>query len=301
MKHHVRMQTPILYSACCAMACGALARPLAWAPPKLEKPVTVKVTDARRSLKLDQAKDYIVELPKDRPLHGQLSIWGGRNVVVIGGEILATPADKRAVYLQQNTGTMHFEGVLIRGENPGDLKEGFNFNHRQTNCIVQIQNVRVEKVHGSRAGHHADLIQTWAGPAELRIDRFTGFTQYQGMFLLPNQHFPAAKGGFPPKKWVFKNINIVGDEDSAYMLWVPGPDGQFPMEIEDVWVQPRKNARGNRDAYLWPKPKQAGDHFWDDVKEGIPPGGDFVPEGVAGRNYVSPGYEQPKTTKKKRR
>jgi len=274
----------------CATQAQNTPRKLTWAPPELENPTTVKVSDSYRSLKLDPAKDYIVELPKDQPLNGELAIWGGRNVVVIGGEIVIKEGGWRAVYLQQNTGVMHFEGIHIRGEPPESLLEGFNFNHRQTNCVVQIQNVRVEKVHGTRAGHHADIIQTWAGPAELRIDGLTGFTQYQGMFLLPNQHFTLATDGFLPKKWVFKNINIEGDEDSAFMLWAPEEKEQFPMEIENVWVQPRENKRGDRDAYLWPQPKKTNNRFWDNVKEGIPPGGDFVPLGTAGRNYVSPGY-----------
>ena len=286
------MNNTLTVLALCATATIAAAAPrkLTWAPPELENPTTIKISDSYRSVKLDQTKDYIIELPKDQALNGELAIWGGRNVVVIGGEILIHSNGWRAVYLQQNTGVMHFEGVWIRGENAGDLKEGFNFNHRRTNCVVQIQNVRCEKVHGSREGHHADIIQTWAGPAELRIDGLTGHTQYQGMFLLPNQHFPTDKDGFLPKKWVFKNINIEGDEDSAYMLWAPDPNQQWPMEIENVWVRPKENKRDFRDMFLWPKPQLTGDTFWADVKEGVPPDGDFVPEGTAGRNYVSPGY-----------
>ena len=274
----------------CVSAANSAPRQLTWSPPELENPTTIKVSDANRSLKLDQTKDYIVELPKDQPLNGGLSIWGGRNVVVIGGEILVSSNDLRSVYLQQNTGMMHFEGIHVRGLNAGDLKEGFNFNHRQTNCVVQIQNVRIEKVHGSRDGHHADILQTWAGPAELRIDGLTGFTQYQGMFLLPNQHFTFEKGGFLPKKWIFKNINLEGDEESAYMLWAPSPAQQWSIEIENVWVKPQASKRGNRDMFLWPKPTQANDQFWADVKEGVPSGGDFVPLGSVGLGYVSPGY-----------
>jgi hypothetical protein len=289
----------LLLECACAAASASNTPPrkLSWAPPKLENPATINATDSNRILKLDQSKDYIIELPKDQPLRGGLSIWGGRNAVLIGGEILISADDPRgalsyirAVYLQEHAGTMHFEGVLIRGENPGDLQEGFNLNLRQTNCVVQIQNVRVEKVHGTRDAHHADILQTWAGPAELRIDGLTGFTQYQGMFLLPNQHFPLEKGGFLPKKWIFKNINIEGAEGSGYMLWAPPSEQQWPMEIENVWVKPHESKQGRRDSFLWPKPDQESDRFWEDVKAGVPPGGDFVPAGTAGLNYISPGY-----------
>ena len=35
---------------------------------------------------------------------------------------------------------------------------------------------------------------------------------------------------------------------------------------------------------------EKGSETWDKVKEGVPPGGDFVPEGLPGINYKSPGY-----------
>ncbi|MCL1910005.1 MAG: formylglycine-generating enzyme family protein, partial [Kiritimatiellaeota bacterium] len=271
-------------------------RKLTWAPPTLENPTTIKIAGENPEIKLDQKKDYILEMPKDAPVIGQLSIWGGRNIVLIGGEILLKKGHWRAVYLQEHTGVMHFEGVLIRGDPPESLSEGFNFGIRQTNCVVQIQNVRIETIFGGMNANHSDLLQTWAGPAELRVDGLTGFTTYQGMFLLPNQHFALDVDGFRPKKWVFKNINIEGTEESAYILTAPGKAEQWPMEIDNVWVQPKKDKRGNPDLYLSPKPKADNDPFWAAVKEGAPPDGDFVPAGLAGRGYVSPGYLNPPST-----
>jgi hypothetical protein len=59
---------------------------LSWAPPTLTEPVTIEVSDSKANLKLDQTKDYIIKMPA-KPLQGGLGIWGGRNVVLIGGEI----------------------------------------------------------------------------------------------------------------------------------------------------------------------------------------------------------------------
>ena len=263
-------------------------RKLTWAPPELENPATLKIEGENPQIKLDPARDYILEMPKDKPVLGELSIWGGRNVTLIGGEILLKKGHWRAVYLQEQTGVIHIEGVYIHGDPPESLSEGFNFGLRQPNCVVQIQNVRIDTLYGGMNANHSDLIQTWAGPAELRVDGLTGYTGYQGMFLLPNQHFALDIDGFLPKKWVFKNINIIGTEDSAYMLWAQGKAEQWPMEIENVWVRPNSGKRGNRDAFLMPN-----DGFWDGVREGVPPNGDFVPEGLAGRHYVSPGYLNP--------
>ncbi|MDQ3815003.1 MAG: DUF4955 domain-containing protein [Armatimonadota bacterium] len=267
------------------------AEPLTWAPPALSDATTIEVRDSQPSLKLDRAKDYIVKLPA-KPRQGGLTITGGHNVVVIGGEIHVPskeqdPAFKgatRALYLNQQTGTIHVEGLLISGDG---LTEGVNLDQRNGG-IVQFENVRIETVHGSFSGHHADLIQTWAGPAELRVDRLTGLTDYQGFFLLPNQHF---KDGAAPILFDFRRINIKGSDKSAYLLWTQTKP-EFPIKVTDVYLAPNPKKAALRDQFLWPKPS-TGDRSWQEVKVGEPPGGDFVPEGVAGINYVSPGYQKP--------
>ena len=94
-----------------------------------------------------------------------------------------------------------------------------------------------------------------------------------------------------------RRVNLIGNEESAYLLWRGKADtrgGQLDWgwHVEDVWVQSREKARGQRDMFLWPKPSH-GDPSWNDVHEGLPPGGDFVPAEVAGVAYVSPGYRDP--------
>jgi hypothetical protein len=183
------------------------------------------------------------------------------------------------VYLKGQTGTIHIEGLHIGG---AELAEAFNLDQR-LGAIVQLQNIRIETVRGLRAGHHADLVQTWAGPAELRIDGLTGSTDYQGFFLLPNQHFT----GDAPRKFDFRRMNITGTDKAGYLLWRQ-TNPAFEFSLSEVWLQPNPK-RTDRDQFLWPKPS-TGDKSWENVKIGVPPAGDFVPEGVAGLNYVSPGY-----------
>ncbi|HEV7298367.1 MAG TPA: hypothetical protein VGN72_03310 [Tepidisphaeraceae bacterium] len=280
-----------------AQAEQAANRPaqLTWAPPTLENPTTIDVAqvikdraDAPRPahLKLDKSKDYIIKMPSE-PLTttGGLSIGGGRNVVLIGGEIrfdeppVVVPGEKeaalrrRAVYVNGATGTVHVEGLLITGEYAA---EGFNIDMRDPNAVLQIQNVRVEKLLGTREGHHADVVQTWAGPAELRIDRLTGISQYQGFFLGPDQHFKDAN----VKVFDFRRMNV---RAGGYVYWQLRP---FPMKLEDVWAESENPDRQWPELVLWPK----NSPVWEPVKRGAPTGGDFVPEGVAGINYVSPGY-----------
>jgi hypothetical protein len=161
------------------------------------------------------------------------------------------------------------------------LAEGINLDQRE-GAVVQLQNIRVEKVHGSYSGMHADVLQTWAGPAELRIDRLTGYTGYQGFFLLPKQFGEQPE----PRKFDFRNINIVGETGSAYMMWRDSLD--WPVTNTNVWAQPAKTDL-SRSQFLWDKGTLTG-NSWDTVKVGLPATGDMVPANKAGLGYVSPGY-----------
>ena len=123
-------------------------------------------------------------------------------------------------------------------------------------------------------------MQTWAGPSELRIDGMTGSTNYQGFFLLPQQF-----GDQPePERFDLRNIDITGVEGSGYMLW--RDDADWPITTQDVWVSPQADP-DDREAFLWPRDDEES---WTDVQVGNPPDGPFVPEGVAGVGYRSPGY-----------
>src|SRR5205807_6072932 len=108
---------------------------LTWAPPQLKNPIVVNVTNQYRALVLDPARDYIVRMPQ-QPLTASygLAIAGGHNVVLIGGEIdipwqgTNPPEDsRRALYLKEQTGTVHIEGLLMTG---ADLTEGIDLDER---------------------------------------------------------------------------------------------------------------------------------------------------------------------------
>jgi hypothetical protein len=193
---------------------------LSWAPPNLLTPKTVVVVPGKRSLKLSAFQDYRIILP-DEPvdLGGGVTITGGRNVVVIGGMIsipsrVDVPAarDRRGLYLKGQTGTVHVEGVHMTG----DLSDGINLDQRK-GAVVQLQNILIDRVHGGAASHHADVVQTWAGPRILRIDGLRATTEYQGLFLLPNQQWRKA----PPKEITIRRSLITMAPESGYALWLP--------------------------------------------------------------------------------
>jgi hypothetical protein len=263
----------------------AAAAPLRWPAPALTQPTTINVTAANAALRLDVTRDYVVKLPRDAPLEatGGLSITGGRNVVLVGGEIAIPdqgPApganDQRALYLKGQTGTVHVEGLLLSGP---DLNEGINLDQR-LGATVQIQNVRVEgaapRAVDGGAVHHTDIVQTWAGPAQLRIDRLTASTGYQGFFLQPAQY-----GRTPTQPWQISHVNLTGLPGSGYLLW---KGAGWPIETSHVWLQPvlsRSLALTVRGPLAeW----GAGLHL------GTYRGGDFVTRNAVGLRYRSPDW-----------
>jgi hypothetical protein len=262
---------------------------LAWAPPKLRHPRVVRATAHRRVLTLSTRRDYIVRLPRAglRGLRG-LVIEGGHNVVLIGGRITvprptrAYPHDdrlRRGLYLKGQTGTVHVEGLLIDG--PG-LWEGINLDER-LGAIVQLENIRIEPIRADDeigfTDNHPDLIQTWAGPAELRVDRLTGATDYQAFMLAPREYGTQAA----PRRFVFRHVDVVAKSAhpcNCQMLWA---FGSFPLVVAGVWLRPHPHL-------TVPQSVVPKDGRWSAVHGGRPPGGSFVPRGVAGPRYRSPGY-----------
>jgi hypothetical protein len=265
---------------------AAEADRLTWAPPPLKDPLTVTVTATSAKVELSPDRDYIVKLPAS-PLvvAGGVRIEGGHNVVIIGGEIAVPPRseapdsrDRTGLLLKNQTGTIHVEGVRISG---ADLAEGINLD-QGTGGTVVLQNIAVDEVHGSRDGHHADILQTWAGPSTLRVDGLTGTTEYQGLFLLPQQFLDT-----PPDAFDLRRIVITGDPGgqnggAAYLLWA---DDTAPyLTAQDiVLVDQRTDLEGMlRPFGVW----EGG------VRLATTADGAKLPEGTPGVGYSSPGYQK---------
>jgi hypothetical protein len=234
-------------------------------------------------IRLDPGKDYVVAFP-EAPVTGAVAILGGRDVLVRGGEIDiawqgsgASSDSRRGLYLSNQTGTIHVEGLWIHGD---DLTEGINLSE-PLGATVQIENVRIDGVHArdERAwtDNHPDLVQTWAGPAQLRIDRLTGSTDYQGLFLAPDQYGAQAS----PRSIALSHVNIRATHAcTCVLLWKSSP---APLLVRSVWIapNPKVGLRGS----LWPNRA-----VWAGVRAGRPPGGDYVRLGSVGVHYRTPGY-----------
>jgi hypothetical protein len=295
---------------------------LQWAPPGLHEPVTVTVTDINRHLYLRGNQDYVLDLPPNELQSGPLSasgglvVDGGHDVVVIGGHIripeqelgfagdpsrcqatcppIATEdiVKRRGMLFQNATGTVHIEGVLLDGP---DLSEGIELNTPR--AVVQIENVRMENIHARDevrfSDQHPDVIEPWGGVKELRVDRLTAETDYQA-FKLHGTERPVAKA-------TIRSANILGAASARYLIWTGDPEPEWPIQFADVWLRPGTGRSLRNSIYHPDLVKTAFDRVSEYaviqdplvsgvVRRGVPPGGDFVPRGVAGGSYRSPGY-----------
>ncbi len=283
---------------------------LRWAPPALSSPTVLTIGPSGGSFTLAAGKDYVIAMPQKVSAVGGVVLNGGRNVVLIGGHITIPYAGsspsinaRRALYLKGQTGVVHIEGLLIDNSG-GDLSEGIQI--AAPAATIQIQNVRITGIHArDESGftdNHPDLIQPWGGAAALRIDRFSGSTDYQAFMLKADSNGPLG-----PVQ--ISNVNVWPTQPnlSRYMLW-QGPDSvTYPLTYDNVWVTQasgrslgksvwpdtsssntakRAILSGDGSSVSWPSASQ----IVGVVRSGSPAGGDFVPEGLAGLGYQSPGY-----------
>lgn len=298
------------FSHAYAQEANAPAPKLRYAPPALVNPQTIVLGTGPTTTSMDPARDYIIQLPKEKKT-GFTYLIGGRNIVLIGGHItipttadLSNKAPSRAIYVKDSTGTVHIEGVLIDASG-GAQSDAVDITAPQ--AIVQVQNVRVENIFGFYNQFHADVIQTFGGVKELRVDRLTGYSGYQGLQIdVESGQTGSAK---------LSNINLVSigkqtwglHNNGGFLMWLV-KDGAcntaYPITLENVYLQPRTER--DLGTIVWPTSTDKGCASVVSadgaklsfpqlpvsgyVTKGTPPNGDFVPVGVAGVHYVSPGY-----------
>ncbi|MGJ3239841.1 MAG: putative Ig domain-containing protein [Anaerolineae bacterium] len=284
---------------------------LRWAPPELDNPTTINVrTSGNRTIKLDSNRDYILNMP-DTPVTEALRLQGGRNIVLIGGEIdipyqgsNPTRSSRTGIKIKDSTGTVHIEGVWIYGE---DLSEGIQID--APDAIVQIQNVRIEDIRArdqvNFTDNHPDLIQPYGNVVELRVDHFTGATDYQGFMLKAD--FNGSLGTVD-----ISNANIIARPTARYLIWFSNVNNAGDVTFENVYLDLPSGRHGSLGNAVWPRerasyPNQAQVIDTSDgsgvtwpaemrprihgyILEGTPPQGDYVRQDQVGIGYVPVGY-----------
>lgn len=272
-------------------ATAAVGDRLSFAPPAGYRSYRVIDFTTRRSLGSEPirlgAGNWLIRLPTRRPINAPVGLQVTKrsatdrphNVVIIGGEVRVTGNDatrvQRAAYLNSWTGTFFLEGVHFTSANR-NLGEGIDAHASAPRATLVLQNIRIDLLHGSSAGHHADALQVWNGPYNLRVDGFEAATQYQGLFLLPDQRY---RGAYPAGGvYDLRRVHIDSTTATGYSLW---RNASTTARIDRVFVDaPASRATTGtvrRSAALWPG-----------VRVNVPHGP--VLTGRPGHGYVSPGY-----------
>jgi hypothetical protein len=284
---------------------GVSAGELRWAPPELSEPRTIPLDEHYSYIRLAPTEDAVIKLP-DAKKRGGVTIEGGNDIVLIGGEI-AVPAGgeiesryKTGLYIKGATGTVHVEGVRFGAARDAEW-DAITINAPQ--ATVQLENIRADRLRGRFDGFHADVVQPWGGVATLRINRLTASSNYQGL-MIPIDRAPIGRA-------VLSSIDLRGlaeDADAGgHLLWLTSGAQSctaYPVQLRNVYVEPRPGMSFG--ASLWPQrgrppgcgaATRKGVATWPalpsvrgEVISGAPEGGPYVPVGVAGLDYASPGY-----------
>lgn len=288
--------------------------------PELDNPITIDLRVGSDELRLDDTRDYILRMPQVKKT-GALLIRGGGDVSIVGG-YMSVASSGPNISISDGPGTphgrvVHIEGVLIDGSS-GAESDGIKINAPRT--TVQLKNVRIVGLLGSMNSLHADLIQPWGGVGELRISGFTGASHYNSLYLR-RENDPL----MPPigtvriqRTNIFGYVNPGGTPDSTLRgisigtQSVPPSDATqsvncsvtHPIYLDTFYVDPPGTKRLGQFVYPHDKMQTAGcpaqvsadgqsvhwpalrDEVFGSVLLGPPPGGDFVPVGMAGLGYV---------------
>jgi hypothetical protein len=282
----------MLCTLAAALPGSASAATLRWPQPTLVNPITVTLGTGYTHTILSTTRDYIVKLPATQK-RGGTWLEGGHNIVIVGGSITIPPtmtaaattsAQQTALYVKGATGTVHIQGVLIDGASGGQF-DGIAVNAPQ--ATVQLQYDRVINLRGGMSSWHADVVQPWGGVKALRVDHFTGSSNYQGLFLDPTAG--------PIGSVQLSNVNLVATttpplDAGGVMLWLNNDASvcsQYPLTLESTWIAPRPGV--SLAGAVWPQllmrtggcPKVTGS-----IRVGIPSTGSYVPAGAAGLGYT---------------
>jgi hypothetical protein len=288
-----RVACTLALLASCALAgpASAFATTLAWAPPKLVNPITITLGTGYTHTILAPERDYLIKLPHTRKIGGTW-LEGGHNVKILGGSITIpstsspTTAQRTAIYVKDATGTVHIEGVLIDGTG-GSQFDGIDVAAPQ--ATVQLENLRIVGVNGGLGSWHADIVQPWGGVHILRIDRLSGASTYQGLTLIEDQG--------PIGSAKLSHVDLTATTDPApdgggqmLMLSNTTPCTTYPVSLSDVYILPRPGRTLANS--IWPSGLATGCvGLKGPPLLGPPAGGPFVPPGLAGLGYSTPGYD----------
>ena len=178
---------------------------------------------------------------------GPIQANTARRIELIGGNYNYTTERSgwRLLQISEASESVYLDGMKIAMEkaNTDAIAAGGTFASPYTNRPnVILKNIRATGVNGTQASPtHADCFQAGYAIARLWIDRFTGSSNYQGIFV------PPQKGPFDSIEISRTNILMQPNADSASAfgkaLWLFDSEAQmqassYPIVLHDVWIEP---------------------------------------------------------------
>jgi hypothetical protein len=279
---------------------------LKWKPPGYPDYVGythINVTNANARPSLSTTTDYVVHITEKITVDGGVMLNGGRNIVVIGGEIedttVLTKAQAQAnelwrqigLYLPNVKGIAHIEGLHIHGVGCGDaIQTGSGAG----GATIQIQNCRINPMHPVQnmaqtgwEGAHPDAFQCYAGPAIWRMYQDTVISGGTIRTWQPTEFGPNIQSvDIRRQNWKAQQL------PGTYVIWDDSP--LWPEHHEDIWLSygGSGNFHRNGDITHAQFDPPNGNISGEAIKYGVRPEGDWVPASMVAQGaYVSPGYQ----------
>lgn len=290
---------------------------LKYAPPDysgytvINVPASGNGTNGRFFPSLNSSTDYLFVFPNETRT-GVVRIEGGRNIVIIGGDMQrATEAegfqdqDRRCLYFVNNVGDIWVEGMYIHANGAGNPYDAiYVVNSTDVTTTITIQNCRIEGVTGASDGFHGDGFQMQDSSrfnGTIRFYRNTITTNYQGYYALHEGLDTVTS---------FEDVNFDITSQNGACLWIGDNGNDYwsqrhtvlgpgvyldPAGTHDLFDQVRPNEGAvivnqrpvlNNGVMTWPD----SEYITGELREGAPPGGDWVASDSVGIGYVSPGY-----------
>jgi hypothetical protein len=261
-----------------------------YAPPQLTNPVTIRIAASGGTYSAPASTDCIFVAPA--VITGPVTLAGCDDRWLIGAQIGGRTSVPSGSYDSPNrgirlsdagssdTGRDHLEGIrfLAGTYNSDAIQIAFRTTSNRT---VTLQNIRIESTtYGSKATVHADSLQVWGGPKQLRVWGLVALdARYQGAYL------DDADGRTPPATgpgWEFGNVFIrVNGPNASYALTQREAARVGTRNLGPVYTLGSKYPANSNPGYSsWPT---------SNLFEGQTPPVDFVPASLwASGAYASP-------------
>ena len=225
---------------------------LAWAPPTLSSPITINVSNQNSLIYLDAGR-YIVKMPSS-PLtvSGGLSLIGGRNVVIVGGEIF------RDTPISQSAGVDAAYGIALIGKPAPSTSRACGFTAEESarrDCSrTRIARATTRLSRSRTAGSRASIRSTGMS-TQTRFSPMVGLECCGSIrdTLISNgvtlQTQPCDVGTSRPHDWDYRHVNLVHQTPDAYALWKNcTPWSEYH---EDVWLKANPNHVASDTTSAW--------------------------------------------------